>query len=364
MSTTISYPNGFTPLEPSATSGALFGASNLFGTGADGNVTISSGTTTLTRDVSYNNLTINGTGAINTNGYRLFVAGTLDLSGAAAAAIFAAANGNGYTVIGGTGGRGSVAGSTGVGASGNQGYPAGTNNNQMVGGQSGASGAGGSGTNAGGSAASQSQSGVLYQFSYPQTQMPPFPSGSTGGSAANASFTSYAGGSGGGGGAGGGDGTNSGGNSQGGGGGGGMVAIFANIIYTGSNATASIIQAKGSNALTNGTNATAGNTGGGGGGAGGGGGCIYIVAGQRTGNTVTNALDVSGGNGSSGTNGFGTGTGGNGGGGGNGGTTQVINLSAGTFTISAFNTAGGAGGAHSGAAGGAGGAGAVVQGNL
>lgn len=57
------------------------------GDGSDGNVTISSGTTTLTRDMFYNNLTINGTGQINTNGYKIFVKGYLDLTAAPVGAI-------------------------------------------------------------------------------------------------------------------------------------------------------------------------------------------------------------------------------------------------------------------------------------
>ena len=59
---------------------------SLFGTGADGNVTISSGTTTLTRDMLYNNLTLSGTGKINTAGFKIFVSGTLDISAAGAQA--------------------------------------------------------------------------------------------------------------------------------------------------------------------------------------------------------------------------------------------------------------------------------------
>src|SRR5208283_2734214 len=52
------------------------------GDGSDGNVTISSGTTALTRDMYYNNLTINGTGQIATNAFKVFVKGVLDLTAA------------------------------------------------------------------------------------------------------------------------------------------------------------------------------------------------------------------------------------------------------------------------------------------
>ena len=52
--------------------------SNLYGSGSDGNVTIpTSGT--LTRDMYYNNLTVNGT--LDTGGYRLFVKETLTIGG-------------------------------------------------------------------------------------------------------------------------------------------------------------------------------------------------------------------------------------------------------------------------------------------
>jgi hypothetical protein len=65
------------------------------GDGSDGNVTISSGVTTLVRDMYYNNLTINGTGSIYTNGFRIFVKNILNLSGAPTGAInFNGANGN------------------------------------------------------------------------------------------------------------------------------------------------------------------------------------------------------------------------------------------------------------------------------
>lgn len=48
-----------------------------FGDWADGDVTISSGTTTLTRDMYYNNLTITSPWVLNPNGYRVFVKWTI-----------------------------------------------------------------------------------------------------------------------------------------------------------------------------------------------------------------------------------------------------------------------------------------------
>jgi hypothetical protein len=53
---------------------------SIFGDGSDGDVTISSNTT-LTRDMNYNNLTINPTFTLNTSGYRVFVKGTLTNNG-------------------------------------------------------------------------------------------------------------------------------------------------------------------------------------------------------------------------------------------------------------------------------------------
>lgn len=52
-----------------------------FGDGSDGSVTINSGTTTLVRDMYYENLTITSPGVLNPNGYRVFVRGTLSGNG-------------------------------------------------------------------------------------------------------------------------------------------------------------------------------------------------------------------------------------------------------------------------------------------
>src|ERR1700677_5177942 len=87
------------------------------GDGSDGNAVISSGTTTLSRDMFYGNLTINGTGQIATNGFRIFVAGILDLTAAPVGAINAN-GGAGANDSGSTGGAITainVTGSVGVG---------------------------------------------------------------------------------------------------------------------------------------------------------------------------------------------------------------------------------------------------------
>lgn len=58
----------------------LFITPDLFGNGADGDVTVAvATTTTLTRDMFYNNLTVNGT--LVTNGWRIFVKGTISGTG-------------------------------------------------------------------------------------------------------------------------------------------------------------------------------------------------------------------------------------------------------------------------------------------
>lgn len=338
-------------------------AALMFGTGADGAATISSGTITLTRDMHYTNLTLSGTGAINPAGWRLFVSGTLDLSAAAAGAIAVngvpannASGASGGAASGGlsqrtvgqspqTGGAGG-AGSTGIGSAGTTGASTTYGN----GGNGGAAGAGGSATSAGGAAGAGGTETVQIPLNTPTMNfwLP----------ANNASLASGL--IGGGGGGGGGDGTNAGGGGGSGGSYGGIIALYARNIQRGANATASLLQAKGSNGGA-GANGVAGNAAGGGGGGGGGGGLIYIVTEALLGTAIANALDVSGGTGGAGGTGAGTGHGGNGGTGGAGGSIQIVNLVTPSFTTSAWNTAGTAGSTTSTIAAGAGGAGAQVR---
>lgn len=56
------------------------GNDSIYGTGADGN-TIIAANTTLSRDMYYNNLTINNGTMLNTNGFKVFVKNTLTLNG-------------------------------------------------------------------------------------------------------------------------------------------------------------------------------------------------------------------------------------------------------------------------------------------
>jgi hypothetical protein len=54
--------------------------SGIFGDGADGDVTITAGTTTLSRDMMYNNLTIQNAGILKPRGFHIYVKGTLTIN--------------------------------------------------------------------------------------------------------------------------------------------------------------------------------------------------------------------------------------------------------------------------------------------
>ncbi len=341
----------------------------LFGTGADGSVTISSGTTTLSRDMHYSSLVLSGTGVLNPNGHRIFVSGTLDISAASAGAILVS-GGTVSNAVGSAAGAGNgaqfaardvplaapalngVAGGTGIGATGTS---SSAYNFAANGGQGGVGGGGGAGTSAGGSAGSLAVS-ASYQPSFPTPTL-------TFSLYYGTCNTTYAGFSGSSGGAGGGDGTNSGGGGGAAGPGGGSICLYARFIQRGTNTTVGILSAKGSNG-GNGGNAAGGNAGGGGGGGAAGGGFVYIVTEGLLGSTIVNGIDVSGGAGGTGGTGSGTGKGGAGGAGGNGGNYQIINLGAPSFTAGTFNASGSAGSTTSTTSGGSGGSGATVRGNL
>ena len=357
-----------------------------FGDGSDGNVTVSSAVT-LTRDMYYNNLTIASGAAISSANYRIFVAGTLDVTNAPAGGFLCSS-----TTAGGAGGNGTSSSYGAAGSNGSspatgyfsggipspQGGKGGYNNlaNGAVGGTpttslpylaattSTAGGAGGAGNQSGyaGGASSSVVAYLVVNFRYLLTdfRLPPqLYSYGLG--------TSIGGSAGGGGGAP--DNAAGGGGGGGGGAGGGAIIIFANTIARGTNSTAAIIQAKGSSG-GNGGNGYAGSAhgaGGGGGGAGGGGGYVYIAYLKLTGSTITNAIDVSGGAGGTGGNG-GTGTtaggGGTGGGSGVGGVVMLINAGAGTITNPLNQAAGTAGNVASGATGGTGASINTQQANL
>lgn len=284
-------------------------ASAFYGDGSDGDVTIG-GSSTLSRDMFYNNLTINST--LNPSGYRIFIKGVLTIN--SGGKIFR--NGN----DGGGGGNGNTCSSVGSGGGGGaalsdgylKGAPAGGN-----GGNGGSSGSGGGSTSSslgvggvsGGSGGSGGYSGAG--------------SGQGGGGGGGASapnipfranigmywniahmldtttawaFQPYGGsgssGGGGGGGQGGSIGCGSGGSSGGGGGGassGGMIVVYAKTITINSGG---IIESKGGNGGNGGSGTApcncscnqAGSAGGGGGGAGGSGGVVVLVYSSITNN--------------------------------------------------------------------------------
>jgi hypothetical protein len=318
----------------------------LFGDGSDGTVTISSGTTTLTRDMYYQNLTISGTSQLVTGGFRVFVRGTLDLSAAPAGAIQrnGVAGGAGATAgtigsIGNTVTAASLGGAAAGGAAGAGGTAAGSGSTAPStqvsnGGLSGASGAGGTGSGgaggAGQAAAAQTAMSIRRHAFELQSGVTLLSGGMAGA----------------GGGGGGGDGTAG----AGGGGassGGGVVWIAAATINRGGSTATGAIQANAGAAGAGGA-ATAGNRGGGGGAAGAGGGWIFLIYAALTGSTATGAVAANGSAGGAGGAGFGTGTAGGGGGGGSGGRITVFDLAGNTIT----ETLGSAGGSAVGVTGG------------
>lgn len=338
----------------------------FWGDGSDGDLTISSGTTTLTRDTFYNNVTISGTASLDPRGFRVYVAGILDLTAAPANAI-TRNGGNGGTggATGTAGTAGAIATNTGVNgtslgsntpgtAGGAGGTAAGAQAAAVVaqtfgrGGDSGASGAGGAGASGAGGAARAGQ--PVGQRLVNRCAIPNHAFASATGMT-NAGVNAGCGGPGGGGG--GGDGT-AGPGGGGGGASGSMIEIYARTVSRGASTAVGCIAAKGGDGASSAAPG-AGNRGGGAGGSGGGGGDIHMVVGFLTGSSAGNALDASGGAGGAGGNGLGTGIGGTGGTGGNSGTVALYVVSTGTISVAGPNVAGTAGAAGSGVTGGTGG---------
>lgn len=327
----------------------------LFGPGSDGNATITN-TQTLSRDTFYNNLTISGAGRINTHGRRLFVRGTLDISGATGICLAAngtnGANATGATAGGGPGNTGpfsiptnsqAVAGGNGTATNGTASTAFTTvfycyGGDSVVGGNGGANG-----VRTGGAAGAltagnfNSNLGLIQSFWAPSI---------------TASWIGGKAGTGGGGGAG--DGTNAGGGGGSSATGGCILWVQANKIITSSaNNIVGAIQANGANG-GNGAAGVAGNASGGGGGSGSGGGLVYIVYYFLGGSFKTDIISVDGGAGGNGGNGVGTGLGGNSGGAGGSGQYILVDATTGQVRQSGGGTAGVAGNAASGGTGGTG----------
>jgi hypothetical protein len=254
----------------------------IFGIGVDGDVVMGAGTTTLTRDMYYHDLTVPNGATLNTDGFRVFVSGTLTVgatgiitspSNDAAAQLGAAQTTGNNLGLGGAGGNGGVSanGSNGAAmAPSLQPQPL-----PQVGATSGKGGVGGTGgVNTGGTGGAVNLAGATVGnvWAFPAFARGQFPG-------TNAAFGGYvAGGTGGGGGGGGGS------TGGGGGAGGRVVLICARAIVN----DGSITVPGG-----NGGPALAAN---GGGGAGGGGGKVFLIYRTFSGNAAT----APGGNGGAG----------------------------------------------------------------
>ena len=247
-----------------------FGA-GYFGAGFDGNVSIT-GTTTLTREMHYNNLTVTATGRLKPAGFRIFVKGLLTIDSGGSI------DDDGFDAVGSTAGtvlasRGYLIGAAGSGANGRN-----TTGNGTIGNGSGgnsslnnngvppAGGAGGAvplGLAGGGGSAAQPSPSQNWQ-----SQALYFGARTTGGG--------FGGGAGGGsGGCNVGTGTAT---SGGGGGGGGLCWVAANSVTN--NGRISANGGAGGNAVTTGDGAAAG-------GGGGGGGCVCLITKSQSFGTVT-----------------------------------------------------------------------------
>ncbi len=334
-----------------------------FGNGSDGDLTASSGTTTLTRDTYYNTVTLTGTAKIDTAGYKLFIKTAnfasapadcivtkASLAGGAASTFTAGFNIAGVTAH--TMG-GSAIGGGGDGFGGGSGGVAGTNGSNstvVVGGANAGAGANG-GLGSGGAGTAGAAGGVASgSLNPPQRLVEEFREGTT--------WTLFYGGMGGGGGGRGGSGGGGtyGGGGAGGSGGGCLWCAIETLVVDTSTTTAGAISAAGGNGGASGAASGGGDAGTGGGGGGGSGGCAWVEIGAVVG-TKTNLITASGGaGGTASASVTGTGQRGGGGTGGGGGKILLIRHDLGTFTMTT-GSAGSAGAAvNSTGAGGAGGA--------
>lgn len=268
------------------------------GDGSDGDITISGGTTTLTRDMYYNSLTVNGTGILITAGYGVFVKGSLVVDGSSGA-IIRNSGGNGGNGTNGTVGSGGTGGAAGA-ASGTGTFP------------------GGFAGKVGGAATATATAGSAGSFSIISANGA---AGGTGAAGSNGAAGAGAAG-----------GTNTG-----------------TVTRTPRNAmnaylllefpTATSVQRMGVNCGSSsgsGGGTGSGGFGGGGGGSGGSGGIVFIHARDIT-LTGAGCISANGGNGGNGGNPFdGTAGGGGGGGGGNGGVVFLLyKILSGTGTATA-----------------------------
>lgn len=320
----------------------IAGAELFTGDGSNGDLSISSGTTTLgVNSYLYNNLTMSGTAQINTSQHPLFVKGTLTISGSAiiqnngiaggtnpgtGAGAGGAARAFGRYFASGVAGGGGAAGTTTAGGSAGTTASAGCgpNTRSTNGGRGGSGGTGSAG--AAGISGDAANPSIVSWPSYPLVNPFVIVNAAAGGVYLSSGHAGR------GGGAGGGNGTNAGLGGGGGGSGAGCVYIACNTLDI-SGASASAIQAIGGLGGSSSNSVTAGQ--GGGGGAGGGGGGLVVIAYKELIGSATDLIDVSGGDGGNGGNGGGSGgLNGTGGYGGAGGRVVLINLTTGVITTS------------------------------
>ena len=323
---------------------------DVFGTGSDGNLIASSGTTTLTRDTYYALVRLTGTAKLITAGYKLFIQ-HWDASNAPAGAIDYSGNQGGDattgTSVGNDGGPALAAHTVGgslVGAIGGDGVSngagqAGGNAGSVLlgcGGQGGDGGAGGTGGNgAGGAGGLGGPIGTRPKLHDGRQELALLLSPTT--------YTQVAGGSAGGGGASGGGGGA--GHESGPGGGsasaGGVVYLRVGKLTVAVTTAAGACRAVGGRGGNGAASEALGFQGGGSGGGGGGGGWIHAIVGEVEGPPVANFFDASGGNGGAAGAGVGGGTSGLVGVGGEGGEVVLLNIAAGTALVSTRGAASG-----------------------
>lgn len=265
--------------------------SAFFGDGSDGNVTISADTT-LTRDMYYNNLTINNGIKLYANGYRIFVKGTTTTIGTGN---IQANGGNGGSASGTTPGTAGVAtpsgtiaggvnGVAGVNGGGNDPGNAGISKTNVIGTLTAPSGAGGGVAGGVGGTATVASPTItapilpilLYAINVANASGMYQPtSGSGGGADSNNNGTTRPGG--------------------GSGASGGIVFLCSkNIVFSATDS----VQVKGGN----GGNGIANGLGNSGSGAGGNGGVIILIYRSISGTTLTAASACAGGTGGTGGN--------------------------------------------------------------
>jgi hypothetical protein len=307
----------------------------LCGDASDGSATVTSATATIgtwllngvmQRDVYLFDLTFSGAGSIQTNGYRVFVAGTLDLTNAGAGAIDA---------TGASGASGGIAVSNTVGGGGNGNAFIAVNFN---GNNGGAGGNGGVSASTGFSSPPTSGGTVVPSAVRYLTKRPMFGTslllGGAGGGRGGGASLGLSG--------------------QTGGAGGGIAFVCANTILRRPSTAIGAIRANGGAGCTGGLD-TFGNQGGSGGG---GGGWVFVQCISLLGGTAPGVLQAAGGVGGTGAFGFGGVNGGTGGNGGNGGRVSFAQI--GATWIESTGVAGSPGVVGSVSAGGAGGAGGAL----